>query len=271
MSDVIRAVVLGVVEGLTEFLPVSSTGHMILAMPLLGVAPEQPPWPAFLYFIQIGAIVAVISYFGRRLVSRVFRRPTGGLGSHLVTKLVVATAPAAVIGILLNDWVEAHLERPVPVAAALVAGAGVMEWIERRGRAVAGATLDSITLRQALLIGLAQCFSIIPGTSRAMATIMGGILVGLPAAVAAEFSFYLAIPTLLGAGTLKVVKHAADLNGPQASLLAIGFAAALVTALAVVSAFMRFVQTRRLRPFAIYRVILGIVVLTWWWCRGAGI
>jgi len=265
MSDILRALVLGVIEGLTEFLPISSTGHMILAMPVLGVAPERPPWPAFLYFIQIGAILAVLLYFGRRLLRRVFRRPTGGIGNHLVTKLVVATLPAAAVGLPLNDWVEAHLETPVVVAAALVLGAGVMEWIERRAHPAAEVSLDSITLRQALLIGLAQCVSIIPGTSRAMATIMGGILVGLPAAVATEFSFYLAIPTLLGAGMLKVFKHARDLHGPETALLAIGFVTAFVTALVVVGAFLRFVQARRLRPFAVYRVILGVAVLAWWW------
>jgi undecaprenyl-diphosphatase len=134
MIDLFRAIVLGIIEGLTEFLPVSSTGHMILAMPVLGVQPDQPPWKSFLYFIQIGAILAVIFYFWRRLWPQVIRRPADGLGRHLLVKLVVASIPAAAIGLPINHWVEAHLETPVFVAVALVVGAGVMELIERKYR-----------------------------------------------------------------------------------------------------------------------------------------
>jgi undecaprenyl-diphosphatase len=268
MSDVIKAAILGVIEGLTEFLPISSTGHMILAEPLLGIDPDRPPWKAFLYFIQIGAILAVVVYFGRRLFRQIFHPPRGGWRNHLLTKLAVATLPAAAIGFPLNDWVEKHLEAPVFVAVALILGAGVMEMIERGWRRTGTADPATITLRQALLIGVAQCVSIIPGTSRAMATIMGGLLVGLPIGLATEFSFYLAIPTLLGAGVLKVVKHRADLHADEALLLGVGFVTAFVVALLVVEGFMRFVQTHRLRPFAIYRVLLGAAVLGWWFAGG---
>mgnify|MGYP000067779318 CR=1 FL=1 len=269
MSDILKAVILGIVEGLTEFLPISSTGHMLLVMPLLRIDPSQPPWHAFLYFIQIGAILAVVVYFWRRLWKRIVHRPVGGIGRHLLTKLFVATLPAAVIGLPLNDWVEQRLEKPVFVAMALMLGAVAMELIEQRFRRPGPCEPDDITLRQALLIGVAQCVSIVPGVSRAMATILGGLVVGLSPALAAEFSFYLAIPTLLGAGLMKVVKHRESLHASDAGVLAVGFVTAFVVALLVVEGFMRFVQRHRLRPFAIYRVALGIIVLIWWAASGA--
>lgn len=268
MLDVLKAAVLGVVEGLTEFLPVSSTGHLILAEPLLGIDADQPPWKTFLYFIQIGAILAVVVYFGQALLRQVFHPARGGWRNHLVTKLVVASIPAAAIGLPLNHWIEERLEKPWVVAIALIAGAGVMELIERRYRRTGAGDPESVTLRQAFLIGVAQCVSIIPGTSRAMATIMGGLLVGLPIGLATEFSFYLAIPTLLGAGSLKVLEHRHKLHANEGLLLGVGFVTAFIVALLVVDGFMRFVRTRRLRPFAIYRVILGVAVLIWWWTAG---
>lgn len=264
MIDVMKAAVLGVIEGLTEFLPISSTGHMILAEPLLKIDPKLPPWHTFLYFIQIGAILAVVVYFFRPLLKQILARPTNGWQNHLLTKLVVASIPAAAIGLPLNHWIEAHLENPVTVAIALIVGAAVMELIERRYRRTGDADVSSVTLRQAFLVGVAQCVSIIPGTSRAMATIMGGLLVGLPIALATQFSFYLAIPTLLGAGLLKVVKHRKELHANEALLLGVGFVTAFVVALIVVEGFMRFVRTKKLRPFAIYRVVLGALVLLAW-------
>lgn len=267
MNDLVRAIILGIIEGLTEFLPVSSTGHLILAMPCLGINAEQAPWPAFLYFIQIGAISAVVLCFWRRLWRQVVSKPAGGWPNHLLVKLVVATLPAAAVGLPLNDWVEAHLEKPVPVAVALILGAGVMALIERRYRRPTGPSVEQITLRQAVLIGLAQCVSIIPGTSRAMATIMGGMLVGLPAATAVEFSFYLAIPTLCGAGVVRLLKDWADLSATNGAVLAVGFGVSLVVAWLVVAGFLRYVQTRSLYPFAAYRVVLGIVVAVWWFTR----
>lgn len=265
MTDILNAVVLGLIEGLTEFLPVSSTGHMLLAMPLLGIDSDRPPWQAFLYFIQIGAILAVIVYFARPLWAQIVHRPAAGIRDHLLLKLVLATIPAALIGLPIGGWIERHLERPFFVALALILGAGVMEWIERRFRRTDSPPVERVSLRQALLIGLAQCVAIIPGTSRAMATIMGGMLVGLSPAVATEFSFYLAIPTLVGAGLVKLVKHRHEMQPEAATILGVGFFTAFVVALLVVDGFMRFVRTRRLRPLAIYRVILGFCVLACGW------
>jgi len=282
VGSALQAFILGVIEGATEFLPISSTGHMILAFPLLGVNPEEPPWHAFLYFIQIGAILAIIACFARRLGRAISHVPPGGLKDHLLTKLFVASLPAAAIGLPLNDWVEKHLETPPVVATALVLGAIAMELIERRFRKTGGPAASltqtaassrlpdegpAVTLRQALLIGLAQCISIIPGTSRAMVTILGGLVAGLSPAAATEFSFYLAIPTLLGAGLLKIVSHRSELHADEVSLLVIGFISAFVSAMLVVQPFLHYVKTRPLRPFAIYRVVLGLAVLSWWWAH----
>ena len=267
MGDSLRAVILGIIEGLTEFLPVSSTGHMILTMPMLGIDSETDPWPTFLYFIQTGAILAVVIYFFRPLVRQVFNMPPAGVRDHIFTKLVVAMIPAAAIGIPLNDVAEKYLEKPVPVAIALILGGAVMVWLEKRYRRTTGPAFDQITLKQAFLVGLAQCVAIIPGTSRAMATIMGGLVVGMTGAVAAQFSFYLAIPTLLGAGILRIIKHREALTGDHAQIMLIGFVVSFLVAWGVVAAFMRYIQTKPLWPFAIYRVILGAAVLLWFISR----
>ncbi|RIK66642.1 MAG: undecaprenyl-diphosphatase [Planctomycetota bacterium] len=263
MDDSLRAVILGIIEGLTEFLPVSSTGHMILAMPCLGIDGQTAPWPTFLYFIQTGAILAVVIFFFRTLLRQTLTKPPRGIGEHLFVKLLVAMVPAAVIGLPLDDIMEKHLEKPVPVALALIIGGGLMVLIERNCRRTISSRVEDISLRQAFLVGLAQCVAIIPGTSRSMATIMGGLAVGLPGAVAAEFSFYLAIPTLLGAGLVRIVKHRDALTGEHAQVMMIGFAVSFLVAWAVVAAFMRYIQTKPLWPFAVYRVVLGIVVLIW--------
>jgi len=327
VHDGIKALILGVIEGLTEFLPVSSTGHMVIAMPWLGIEVGQSStlpadqialWKAFLYFIQIGAILAVVLYFWRRLWRQIVTRPTiyqesASTGSvavvpegaavginaaqrgdqpttlpyagqnirikrpvsgareywthHILTKIFVAALPAAVIGYPLDKVMEKYLENPLTVAIALIVGAAAMVLIERRYRTDRPVTIDDVSLKQALLIGLSQCVACIPGTSRAMATIMGGLMVGLPAGVAAEFSFYLAIPTLCGAGLLRILKHRHDIHGDQFAILGLGFAVSFVVALLVVAAFMRYIQTRKLWPFAVYRVALGVAVLAWWFSR----
>lgn len=261
MTDLIRGVILGVIEGLTEFLPVSSTGHLILAMPLLGIEEHVPPWNSFLFLVQVGAILAVVLYFWRPLWQAALAAPTRGWSNHLVAKLLIAFIPAAVVGLLLDDWMERHLEKPLPIALALILGAAVMEWIERGHRQGATASIEDVTWKQALGVGLAQCVSIVPGTSRSMATIMGGLLVGMRPDTAAVFSFYLAIPTICAAGAYRLLKHYRDLRSEDAMVLGAGFATAFIVALLVVDGFMRFVRRRRLRAFAIYRVILGAAIL----------
>jgi undecaprenyl-diphosphatase len=262
MSDTWRAVILGIVEGLTEFLPVSSTGHLVLVQPLLDLQSGDEFWSgAFNIFIQIGAILAVIIYFWRRLW-RLAAHPGGRpLRDHILVKLFVAFLPAAVTGLLFHRYIEDHLEFPLPVAGALIAGGVAILLIERRRTRPTVLDAGDITLAQAFLIGVAQCAALFPGVSRAAATIMGGLLVGLSTAAAAEFSFFLAIPTLTAAGMFALLKHLDRIHHQEGFLLTVGFGVSFVTAWVVVAAFMRFIRTHRFTAFAVYRIILGIVVI----------
>lgn len=234
---------------------------MILAEPLLGVDETLPRWRILLIVSQVGAILAVVVYFRRDLWRRLTVAPTAGWSSHLLTKLIVGVTPAMIMGVLIHDALEKHLEKPVPVAMALIAGAVAMEGIDRRFRRTGDMTLDDVTLRQAALIGLIQCVSMWPGISRAAATIMGGMIVGLTPRVAAEFSFYLAIPTMLAAGAYRLFKYHHDLTRDTVAIVLIGSTTAFAVAMVVVASFLGYVQRRRFTPFAVYRVILGAVVL----------
>ena len=256
-----RAVILGVIEGLTEFLPVSSTGHMVLANPLLGVDSERPTWKVFLFVSQIGAILAVILYFWRDLWRQTFTPAKLGWHNHLVTKLFVAFLPAAIVGVSLDDYFEPLEKQPMAVAAALIVGGIAMEILERCFRKTGEMRIDDVTLRQALLIGIAQCVSIWPGVSRAAATIVGGLIVGLPPRVAAQFSFYLAIPTILGAGAKRLMDNWGLLSADGATVILVGTVVAFFVALGVVATFLPYVQRHRFTPFAIYRIVLGVGVL----------
>lgn len=271
MNDTLRAILLGVIEGLTEFLPVSSTGHMILAQPWLGVDPSRPQWRVFLFVSQLAAILAVIAYFWRDLCRRVRQRPPGGWRSHLFTRLAAAMIPTVCLGLLGNDLMERYFENerigPPATAFGLIVGAVAILYIDRRFRRSGEMTLDDVSLRQAFGIGLIQCLSMWPGISRAAASILGGMAIGLTPRVATEFSFYLAIPTMLAAGGLRLWKYRADLTPEVAGVVLAGSAAAFVTALLVVAGFLAYVRTRRFTPFAIYRIVLGLVVLGWYALR----
>lgn len=261
---------LAVIEGLTEFLPVSSTGHMILAMPPLGVDETQPTWKIFLYVSQLGAILAVIAYFWRDLVRRVLLS-RAGWRDHLVTKLAAAMIPTVALGLLFNDFMEKHFEEgeyaALIVAGALIIGAGLILWIDRAFRREGDMTIEQISIKQAMYVGFFQCLAMIPGTSRSGATIMGGMVLGLTPRVATEFSFYLAIPTMLAASGLRVVKHAGKLNSESIGIILFGTALSFVVALGVVAAFMNYVRRRKFTPFAIYRVLLGIAVMIWYFAN----
>ncbi len=266
MTDPIRAIILGIVEGLTEFLPISSTGHMILVEPLLGIKEGDPFWAGvFDIFIQIGAICAVLLYFWRRLLALSLRQAGRPWREHILTKLVVAFLPAAVVGKLAGDFIEAHLKTPLVVALALAVGGIIIILIERYRRHRRYHDAGSIPLRVAFMIGVAQCVAMIPGTSRSAATIMGALLLGLTSAAAAEFSFFLAIPTMFAAGFYLLFKHRHEIQSEQLALLGLGFAVAFVVALIIIGAFMRYIQTHRFTPFAVYRIILAAVVLWALW------
>jgi undecaprenyl-diphosphatase len=260
------ALLLGIVEGVTEYLPVSSTGHQVLAGHWLGLADDAPATHAFEIVVQLGAIFAVVVHYRALLAVRVrgvFERDPAAL--RLLGGLVVAFVPTAVIGLLLNRTIKQHLFGLRPVSIALVLGGLVMIVVERmrarRGHA-GDEGLEHVTPRRALLIGLGQCLSLCPGASRAMCTIVAGQLTGLSTGTAAEFSFLLALPTL-GAATLyegykdrhALASHVGGLS------MAVGLGVSFLVAWAVIATFLQYLRRRGLEPFGWYRVVLGIVVL----------
>ncbi|MDP9150150.1 MAG: undecaprenyl-diphosphate phosphatase [Myxococcota bacterium] len=260
------AVLLGIVEGLTEYLPVSSTGHLVLFGHFLGLGDDDPATSSFDIVVQLGALLAVVAHYRVLLLERTKGLLRGDPASQrLLVALAVAFAPTALAGLLLRKTIKAHLFGPVPVAVALVAGGLVMIAVER-WRAHNGKLgeegLDRVTPRRALAIGLGQCVSLWPGASRAMCTIVAGQLVGLSTATAAEFSFLLALPTL-GAATLYEGYKARAILASQvgaASLLA-GMIVSFLVAWAVIATFLKYLRKRGLEPFGWYRVVVGVLVL----------
>lgn len=261
----VDAALLGILEGLTEFLPVSSTGHLVLLDSVLGHEGEAAKTLDIV--IQLGAVLAVVVYFRERLarlVVGVVRRREEDL--RLLTGLCVAFVPAAIVGLLLHKKIKAFLFGPVPVAAALIVGGvamlGIDVWLRKRPRPQHEG-LPHVTTKRAVAVGLFQCLSLWPGASRSMTTIVGGQLSGLSTATAAEFSFLLAIPTL-GAATLfdlaKGWRLLLDAPGGGVSL-AVGLVVSFVVALAVVAGFLRYLRRYGLAPFGVYRIVLGAVVL----------
>jgi len=255
----LKALVLGVVEGLTEFLPVSSTGHLILAGDLLGFNDEKAK--TFDIAIQTGAMLAIVWEYRAK-----FLGVLAGLGSdraaqRFVANLVVAFIPAAVLGLLFGSFIKAHLFAAVPVAAAFIAGALVILWVERKERPARVEAVDDMTWRDALKVGFAQCFALIPGTSRSGATIIGAMLFGLSRRAATEFSFFLAVPTLVAAGAYDLYKHRSLLERGDIGMFAVGGVAAFVSAFLCVRWLLRYVATHDFKPFAWYRIAFGAVVL----------
>jgi undecaprenyl-diphosphatase len=265
MNDIYRAVILGIVEGLTEFLPVSSTGHMILAMPLLGITPADPSFrfwnDVFIIFIQLGAILAVVIYFWRRLWRLTFKAGSTPWHENILVKLLVAFLPAAVIGKLAHEFIEARLMNPFVVACALVLGGIGILVIEKTVKRQAFTDAGAIPLTRALGVGFAQCLAMIPGTSRSAATIMGALVLGMTPPAAAEFSFFLAIPTMFAASLYSLKKNLDQVSADRIAPLAIGFGVSFIVAWVVVAAFIRFIQTHKFTSFAIYRIVIGAAVL----------
>ena len=259
----LTAALLGVVEGLTEFLPVSSTGHLIVAGSLAGYTGEQAK--TFEIVIQAGAILAVCWEFRARLGNVLHGILSDAGAQRFAVNLVVAFLPAAVLGLAFNKIIKAHLFAPVPVACAFVVGAFVILWAERRQRLQPGtiriATIDDMRWTDALKVGCAQCFALLPGTSRSGATIIGGMLFGLSRVAATEFSFFLAIPTLFAATGYSLWKDAALLTGQSLPAFCVGFVAAFVSAFACVRWLIRYVSHHDFVPFAWYRIAFGAVIL----------
>jgi undecaprenyl-diphosphatase len=260
------ALFLGLVEGLTEFLPVSSTGHLIILSHVLGVTEEKDK--AFAIAIQLGAILAICWEYRARFVKVITGLPSDPAQRRFAFNLAVAFMPAAVTGVLLHSRIKALLFNPVSVATALVLGALVIFAVERWYARVGTprvATVDDMTWKDALKVGLAQCFALIPGTSRSGATIMGGMIFGLSRQAATQFSFFLAVPIMFAATGYELVKSRDILSAADLAPFATGFAAAFLAALLAVKTLVRYVANHDFRGFAWYRIGLGIVVLAYFW------
>ncbi|MGI9025578.1 MAG: undecaprenyl-diphosphate phosphatase [Burkholderiaceae bacterium] len=260
----VKAVVLGIVEGLTEFLPISSTGHLILAGSLLNFTGEKAK--AFEIIIQAGAILAVVWEFRAKISSVI-----AGLGSdpkarRFVLNLFIAFLPAAILGLLFIKKIKAVLFAPVPVALAFIVGAFIILWVERRIKTGAARppridSIDDLTPLDALKIGCAQAFGLIPGTSRSGATIIGAMLFGLSRKAATEFSFFLAIPTLFAATLYSLYKERHNLVAADVPLFAVGLIVSFIAAFFCVRWLLRYISTHDFTAFAWYRIAFGIVVL----------
>jgi undecaprenyl-diphosphatase len=249
-ATLVHAFLLGIVEGLTEFLPISSTGHLILAGDLLDFNDDRAK--VFEVVIQTGAMLAVLWQYRARF----FR-----LDRRLYRNLAVAFMPAALLGLAFASAIKAQLFKPVPVALAFIVGGLIIMWAERKDHRVRVERVDDMTWRDALKVGVAQAFALIPGTSRSGATIIGGMLFGLSRRAATEFSFFLAVPTLVAAGAYDFYKHRALFNPADLGMFAVGSATAFVSAFLCVRWLLRYIATHDFRPFAWYRIAFGIVVL----------
>ena len=262
-----KAVILGVVEGLTEFLPISSTGHLILVGDLLDFNDERGK--AFEVIIQFGAILAVCWEFREKLWKVASTIKTSSISRRFVMNLVIASIPAMGLAFLFGKHIKAVLFAPIPVASAFIIGALVIFLAEKRQKKVTSSknqiqSVDELTPLDALKVGLAQCAALIPGTSRSGATIIGGMLFGLPRAVATEFSFFLAIPVIGGATAyelLKLWKSPISLSGDFTWAIIVGFIAAFVSAFICVRWLIHYVAGHNFIPFAWYRIIFGVLVL----------
>jgi undecaprenyl-diphosphatase len=264
-SSLLTAILLGIVEGLTEFIPVSSTGHLILASELLGYSAEQ--WATFNVVIQLGAILAVVVLYWRTfwtvLTGMAAREPAAW---RFVRNVAVAFVPSAVLGLILIDHIEALLGNAEVVAVALVLGGIVILAMERLIKpATAEPGVAALPFRTALGIGLIQCLSMVPGVSRSGATIMGALALGVERRTAAEFSFFLAVPTMVGATTLSLVKHREEIAASSVDwgLIAIGFVVSFLVAIVVIRWFVGIVSRHGFAPFAWYRIVAGGAALVW--------
>lgn len=264
-SDTLSAIILGIVEGITEFLPVSSTGHLILASELLGYDAER--WKLFNVVIQPGAILAIVVLYWRTfldVLTGLFRREAGAIA--FIRNILVAFTPAVVMGLLFHNQIDALLGNARVVAWALIVGGVAILIIERIAKFPATRSpqgVSGVTLKQAALVGAAQCLAMIPGVSRSGATILGALSLGIDRKTAAEFSFFLALPTLVGATVLELAKNHAALKSEDFGLIGIGMFVSFIVALIVVKGFVALISRIGFAPFAWYRIVAGIAALAW--------
>ena len=262
MSIWLTAIILGIVEGLTEFLPVSSTGHLILATELLGY--DAAKWAVFNIAIQPGAILAIVVLYWRTfwdMFTGLFRRDP--VAFAFVRNLLLAFIPAVVLGLAFGDYIEALLENAVVVAWALIIGGFGILLVERFAKPKESGGVAKLSARQSIIVGLVQCIAMIPGVSRSGATIMGAMALGIDRKTAAEFSFFLALPTLTGATVLQLAKHHDAITKNDIGLIALGAFVSFIVAWAVIKAFLAVVTRYGFAPFAWYRIIVGVAALVW--------
>jgi undecaprenyl-diphosphatase len=249
-TNLLHALILGVVEGVTEFLPISSTGHLIVAGDLLGF--DDARAGVFYVAIQTGAMLAVVWEYRARFLR---------VDTKLWTNLAAAFLPAAVLGLLFGSFIKQVLFKPVPVALAFIVGGLIILFVEKKSLNSRVQTTQSMTWLDAFKVGIAQCFALIPGTSRSGATIIGGMLFGLSRPAATEFSFFLAVPTLCAAGAYDLWKNRALFSADDLGMFAVGLAVSFISAFIVIRWLIRYVATHDFQPFAWYRIAFGVIVL----------
>ena len=259
----IQALILGVAEGLTEFLPISSTGHQIVVADLIGFGGERAK--AFNIIIQLGAILAVMWEFRRKILAVVYGLLHERQAQRFTLNLLIALLPMTILGLLFVDLIEHWLFNPITVASALVIGGLVMLWAEKRQHTIEVQAVDDMSWKHALKIGCAQCLAMIPGTSRSASTIIGGLIFGLSRKAATEFSFFLAMPTMVGAAAYYGYKHRALFeNGADVPVFALGFVISFIFAMLAVRALLRFIAIHSYAVFAWYRIGFGLLILATW-------
>ena len=270
MIEILKAILFGIVEGITEWLPISSTGHLILLNEFVNLEMSDAFRSMFDVVIQLGAILAVIVLFFHKLnpfspkKDKRQKRRTW----ELWAKVIVAIIPSGLVGIVLDDWMDAHLHNAVVVSIALIVYGVAFIWVERRnsGHAPRLKNVYEIDYKTALLIGAFQCLSLIPGTSRSGSTILGGILVGVSRAAASEFSFFMAIPTMLGASAIKLLKFLVSgvtATGMEIAVLIVGCLVSFLVSLVVIRKLMAYVRKHSFSAFGVYRIVLGVIVLVY--------
>ncbi|NWB26894.1 undecaprenyl-diphosphate phosphatase [Pseudomonas gingeri] len=257
-----QALILGIVEGLTEFLPISSTGHQIIVADLLGFGGERAI--AFNIIIQLAAILAVVWEFREKIFTVVRDLPTQRTAQRFTLNLLVAFMPAVILGVLFKEVIATYLFNPITVATALVVGGLIILWAERREHVVRAETVDEITWKDALKVGFAQCLAMIPGTSRSGATIIGGLLFGLSRKTATEFSFFLAMPTMVAAAVYSGYGFRHQFQMADLPVFAVGFVTSFVFAMIAVRGLLKFIASHSYAAFAWYRIVFGLVILATW-------
>ncbi len=257
---------LGIVEGITEFIPVSSTGHLILAGNIMGFGDEKAK--VFEVFIQLGAILSVVWLYRGKVFSVIRGLPDNREARFFAINIMIAFLPAAFMGLLAHKAIKAYLFNPITVAAALIAGGFAILVIERIDHRSHVKDVDTIGLKQAIGVGVAQCLALFPGISRSGATIMGGLLIGFDRLVAVEFSFFLAIPTMFAATIYDLISSLHSLSVLDVPLFVIGFVTSFFSALFVIKSFLRYVSRHDFSGFAYYRIAFGLLVLAFYWQRG---